>query len=518
MEPTKPNPKADAKPAQQPEQVDENLLIAERHKKLDELRKAGINPYPYSFDAKDFASNIHEKYDKKLSNEEKTNDLVCVSGRIVGLRRMGKATFMHLLDTTGKIQLYFREDDIGAELYSLLKQLDMGDIIGAEGIIFKTRTGEVSVYVRKFTLLTKSMRPLPEKFHGLKDMEARYRQRYVDLIVNPATRETFKKRILFVRNARNFLETKGFMEIETPVLEAIPGGADAEPFITHHNTLNADFFLRISLELHHKRLLVGGFDKIYEIGKVFRNEGMSREHLQEFSLLEFYWAYADYNQLMELIEDFYKDIISKTFGTLKVNFQGAELDFEAKWPKYDYTGLVREKTGIDLDACVTKEDLICAIEDKGLKLEVDRTMGRGRVIDQLYKAYVRPGLVQPCFLIDHPIDISPLVKKHRTKPGKVERFQVVIAGSEVGNGYSELNDPIDQRERFMEQEKLYLEGDKEAQRIDYDFINALEIGMPPTAGFGTGIDRLFMIAAGCESIRDTIFFPIMRPEKAEKEG
>jgi len=483
-------------------------LVAERLKKIEELRAKGIEPYPYSFRFTHKAKELHDKY-HNLKAEELTEDNASVAGRIVALRRMGKATFMHIMDGSGKIQSYLKLDDMG-DNYNLLKQLDMGDFIGVEGKVFKTRTGELTVHAKSVQLLSKSIRPLPEKFHGLTDKELRYRQRYVDLIMNPEVKQAFIKRIEFVKNIRRYLEDRGFLEVETPILEAIPGGADAEPFKTHHNALNTDFFLRISLELAHKRLLVGGFDKIYEIGKVFRNEGMSREHLQEFTLLEFYWTYADYEELMEFIQVFYQTIIQATFGRMTVAFEGKEIDFRGKWPHYDYTELVLEKTAINLDEHPTKESLIKAIEERALKLEIDKTMGRGRIIDQLYKSYVRPTLIQPCFLVDHPIDISPLVKKHRRKPGKVERFQVVIAGSEVGNGYSELNDPVDQKARFLEQEKLYQEGDKEAQRIDNDFINALEIGMPPTAGFGAGIDRLFMIAAGLESIRDTVFFPLMK--------
>ncbi|MEM4268243.1 MAG: lysine--tRNA ligase [Candidatus Woesearchaeota archaeon] len=484
-------------------------LMAERLKKLEELKKS-VEPYAYRYDLTHCARDIIEKYQQGLRSEEKTADITSIAGRVVSMRRMGKATFLHIQDFSGRIQLYFRDGE--TKNYALIKLLDIGDIIGARGGVFKTRTGEVSIYVESFELLTKSLRPLPEKFHGLKDIEQRYRQRYIDLIVNQKARETFVKRIKFIKRMRKYLESKGFLEVETPVLETVPGGADAEPFVTHHNTLDTDFFLRISLELHHKRLLVGGFERIYEFGKVFRNEGMSREHLQEFTLLEFYWAYADYNDLMKFVEDFYITVMKDIFGSEKINFQEKELDFTPPWPRIDYTNIVMEKTGINLDEHPTKESLIKAIEERGLRLEIDKTIGRGRIIDQLYKAYVRPHLVQPCFLVDHPIDISPLVKKHRKKVGKVERFQVVVAGSEVGNGYSELNDPIDQKERLIAQQKLRDEGDKEAQMIDHDFINSLEIGMPPAAGFGVGIDRLFMILADCESIRDTVFFPIMRRE------
>ncbi|OIO62540.1 lysine--tRNA ligase [Candidatus Woesearchaeota archaeon CG1_02_33_12] len=491
------------------------MINKTKKEKLDRIYEKGINPYPNKFDIDSYSAVIKEKF-KNLENGEHTKEKVSIAGRIMQNRIMGKAAFMHLLDTEGRIQLYFRQDDIGKEEYKKIKLFDIGDIIGVKGTAFKTKTGEVTIHVDSFEILTKSLAQLPEKWHGLKDQEIRYRKRYIDLISNPEVFELFKKRTDFVRNIRKFMEKKKFIEVETPVLEAVPGGADARPFITHHNTLDIDFYLRISLELHLKRLIVGGYERVFEIGKVFRNEGISTQHLQEFTLLEFYYAYIDYNELMDFTQELIQTVTKETFGTLKIKYQDKVIDFEGEWPRIDYTEIIKKKTGIDLNKEYTKEKLINAIKEKKLRVDIDENFGRGRIIDQLYKQYVRPDLFQPCFLINHPIDISPLAKKHKDNPKITQRFHLLVAGAEIVNAFSELNDPIDQRERFEEQMKLREAGDEEAQMIDEDFIEALEIGMPPTSGFGMGIDRFFSILTNQESVRDVVFFPMMKPESEDK--
>ncbi|MBU1245386.1 MAG: lysine--tRNA ligase [Nanoarchaeota archaeon] len=488
---------------------EENQLIAQRKQKLKNILDQGINPYPNKYKKTHSTLEILTE-NKKLKQGEKSKKKVSIAGRIMTQRIMGKASFAHIQDESGKIQIFATQDDL--KNYKLFKKLDIGDIIGCQGIIFKTKKGEISVWLKSFTLLTKSLRPLPEKWHGLKDSETKYRQRYLDLISNPEVRELFKKRTQFMNCFREYLDKNNFLEVETNTLKFKTGGAEAKPFKTHHNSLDIDAYLRISLELPLKRLMVGGYENIYEMAKVFRNEGMSTEHLQEFTMLEFYWAWHDYEDLMKFVEKMYKEAIKKTFKTLKIKYQNITLDFAKKWPKHDYVEIVKKKTGIDLLKENTKEKLIDAIKKKKLTKDVDLNGGLGRVTDQLYKRYVRPTLIQPCFLINHPVSISPLSKRMEKNPFLTERFQILAAGSEVGNGFSELNDPIDQKERLLEQQKMRDSGDDEAQMMDKDFIIALEHGMPPTAGYGVGIDRLFMILSNSESIRDVVFFPLMRPE------
>ena len=483
-----------------------------KKEKLDRIYEKGIDPYPSIFNVDSDSNKIKTKF-KNLEKGEHTKEKFSIAGRIMQNRPMGKICFMNLLDKEGKIQLYFRQDDIGKEEYKKLKLLDMGDIIGIKGTVFKTKTGEVTIHVDSFQILTKSLAQLPEKWHGLKDQELRYRKRYIDLISNRDVFNLFIKKTQFIKNIRKFLDQNNFMEVETPVLEAVPGGADARPFITHHNTLDIDFYLRISLELHLKRLIVGGYDRVYEIGKVFRNEGLSTQHLQEFTSLEFYAAYMDYNELMDFTEKFLQTVIKQTFNTLKINYNNKIIDFSNKWKKVDYTEIMKKETGIDLNKEDTKEKLIKAIKEKKLKVDLDKNFGRGRIMDQLYKQCVRPKLIQPCFLINHPIDISPLAKKHKDNPKLTQRFQLLVAGSEIVNAFTELNDPIDQKERFEEQMKLRAAGDDEAQMMDQDFIEALEIGLPPTAGFGLGIERLLAIITNQPTLRDVVLFPMMKPEE-----
>jgi len=495
--------------------MEENLSEQEqvRRSKLKELYDKNINPYPAQSDRTHKIGELQEKY-KEIESGAELEDYATVTGRVYAWRTGGKVNFVDIRDESGKMQLFVSMNKLGEDVFKELKVYDIGDIIQASGNIKRTNRGELSLHVDSITMLSKALRPLPEKYHGLTDTETRYRKRYLDLIMSDESRELFRKRSQFVKEIRNFMDNSGFMEVETPVLELVPGGADARPFITHHNTLDLDLFLRISLELHLKRLIVGGYEKVYELGRVFRNEGMSTQHLQEFTLMEFYWAYAEYNQLMDFTEKLYTHAMDKVFGTLKFNYQGQELDFTTPWPRVDYREIILEKTGIDLNDYPDVESLIPILKEKGIS--PDTKLGRGRLIDQLFKKFVRPDLVKPCFLINHPLDISPLAKKHDDRPNYVQRFQVLFAGAEVGNAFSELNDPIDQKARFDEQADLRTQGDDEAQMKDDDFIEALEYGMPPTGGFGVGIDRFFSILTDSETIRDVVFFPTMKPlPKAE---
>lgn len=489
----------------------ENMIDKSKLDKLNNLYSQGINPFPNKYNKKHFAGEIVNKFEKKIKPGGRTKTSVSVAGRVLTARVMGKASFFTLQDLSGKIQLFGSKDNV--KNYNLLKKLDRGDIIGVKGVVFKTKRGEVTIDIRSFELLTKSLANLPEKWKGLVDQELRYRNRFTDLVSNREVFDFFLARTKFIQNVRKFMDKHDFMEVETPVLEATTGGAEAKPFITKHNTLDVNLFLRISLELHLKRLMVGGFERVYELAKVFRNEGMSSEHLQEFTMLEFYYGYIDYQELMKFVQKFYQTIIKDTFGTLKFKYNKNNLDFGGQWKKVDYVSIVKKETGIDILKENTKEKLLKAIKAKKLKVDVEKFAGRGRVIDQLYKAYVRPKLIQPCFLINHPVVISPLAKKQVDNLELTERFQVLIAGSEVGNGFSELNDPIDQRKRFEEQAKLREGGDEEAQMMDENFVEALELGMPPTSGFGVGIDRLLMILTDQPSVRDVVLFPTMKPRE-----
>lgn len=463
--------------------------------KLKSLRDLGIDPYPAIAQRKQTNGQAREMPGKK----------VWIAGRLRGLRGHGGSVFADLVDSTGRMQLFFSKDELGEKKYELLKLLDLGDFISVEGEVFKTQAGEITVRVAEFSLLTKAILPLPEKWHGLTDMEIRLRQRYLDLIMNSDVGEMFVKKAKFWQAVRKFLTGKGFIEVETPVLEEIPGGADATPFITHHNALDTDFYLRISLELHLKRLVVGGFEKVFEIGRVFRNEGIDAEHLQDYTMLEFYWAYADYNDLMKLVEEFYRYLVQETTGGLKTTYKGQEIDWSGDWQKFDYSELFEKMTGLNPVKATEKELLAKAVE---LKLRPEKNLGKGRLMDLIYKSAIRPTLIQPCFLINSPVEISPLAKRHPDKPELTQRMHPMAGGTELGNGFSELNDPLDQRERFEEQQKLRDAGDKEAQMIDEDFIIALEYGMPPTAGFGMS-ERFFAFLMD-KPIRECVFFPPMR--------
>ena len=493
-----------------------------RREKLKELLEMGVNPYPAPlFPVSHYAKDIKEQYTEENKEQFKT---VSLAGRIMSVRDMGKANFAVLQDSTGRIQLYIKRDEIcpgeDKSLYDAVwkKLLDIGDIIGVKGYAFITKTGETSVHVTEFVLLTKSLHPMPvtkekdgEVFDAVTDLEFKYRQRYADLIVNPGVKDTFTK-ITKMKNAiRGFLNERGALEVDTPVLQSIPGGATAKPFITHHNALDMPLYLRIANELYLKRLIVGGFDWVYEFSRDFRNEGMDRTHNPEFTILEFYVAYKDYLWMMETTEQMLEQTALATNGTTKTTVDGVEVDFKAPYKRVSIYDAIKEHTGFDIsgmDEAGLRD--VC----KQLKIEVDPTMGKGKLVDEIFGGKCEKHYVQPTFIIDYPVEMSPLTKKHRSKEGLVERFELIVNGKEIANAYSELNDPIEQRERFEDQVKLMERGDEEAMYIDYDFLRALEYGMPPTAGIGVGIERLAMLLTGQVSIQDVLFFPQMRPEKA----
>jgi lysyl-tRNA synthetase class 2 len=493
-----------------------------RRDKLKQLQEMGIDPYPASlYPVNTTSKYIRENYKGELNAEEFKD--VSLAGRIMGVRDMGKASFAVLQDAVGKIQLYIKRDDIAKgedkSLYDKVwKHLtDIGDIIGVKGYVFTTRTGELSIHVTELSLLSKSLKPLPivkekegETFDAVTDPEFKYRQRYADLIINPEVKETFIKRTRMMNAIREFLNNNGALEVDTPVLQNIPGGAIARPFKTHHNALDIPLYLRIANELFLKRLIVGGFDWVYEFSRNFRNEGMDRTHNPEFTVLEFYVAYKDYQWMMETTEQMLEAVAIATNGTTSVVADGKEIDFKAPYRRLSMHDAIKEYTGYDISG-LNEQDLrkICA----DLKIHVDATMGVGKLIDEIFSEKCEKNFVQPTFIIDYPVEMSPLTKKHRSKAGLVERFELMINGKEMANAYTELNDPIDQRERFEQQVKLMERGDEEAMYIDYDFLRALEYGMPPTAGIGFGIDRLCMLMTGQPSIQDVLFFPQMRNEE-----
>ncbi len=484
-----------------------------RIQRLQALRDQGINPYPNYAERTHTIAEVLAQFDE-LAGPEGSFTLV---GRIRLLREMGKAAFAKIEDGTGSIQVYFRVNDIGAEQYRTLKLLDLGDFIQVSGFLFVTRTGERTLHVRHYRLLSKGLRPLPEKYHGLEDKDLRQRKRYLDLIANgDEVKQIFVRRSRMITAMRRFLDDHRFLEVETPILQPLYGGATARPFITHHNTLDRDLFLRIAIELYHKRLIVGGFERVYEIGRNFRNEGIDRSHNPEFTMIEFYMAYADYNDTMKLVEEMMAFIAQELNGAPRIQYQGTEIDLTPPWKRYPLLDAIAEFTGIDVRKFPDKDSLAAEMRKKNY--EVDPRLGYGRLIDDLKGAMFRqdiPELRQALFLIDYPLDVSPLTKQHREIPGFVERFQPFIGSLECGNAYTELNDPLDQRARFEDQARQRAQGDEEAQVLDEDFLEALEIGMPPTSGVGLGIDRLAMLMTDQESIRDVILFPTLR--KAAEE-
>jgi lysyl-tRNA synthetase class 2 len=491
----------------------ENRLIEERLKKLKKLREMGEEPYKYKYDPTHHAHDINEKY-SHLDKEQKTDDEVKVAGRIMAMRKMGKITFMHIKDVTGRVQIYLRENDLGKEKYQFLKLLDIGDILGAEGIVFKTRTGEVTIEVKKFVLLTKSLRPLPEKFHGLKDDELRYRMRYVDLIMSPETMKTFQMRAQIIKHMRGFLESKGFIEVETPILQPIYGGGLAKPFTTHHNALDMQMYMRISNELYLKRLIVGGYEKVFEFSRDFRNEGIDTKHNPEFTIMETMCAYADYMDSMALTEEMLVYITQKVVGKTKVMFEGNLIDLTPPWTKMTMADAVKKFTGNDFSKIKDIEEAKKIAAE--LKVEIDDSMGIWGIMAAVFDELVEPKLIQPTFVMDHPIEISPLAKPKKEGGDFTERFEIFIGGKEYGNVYSELNDPEILRQNFEQHAKAKEAGAEETHPVDDDFVRAMEYGMPPTSGIGIGLDRFVMLLTGRTSIRDVIMFPALRAEEKKK--
>jgi lysyl-tRNA synthetase class 2 len=499
-----------------PEQLDLNDQMMRRREELEALKKQGINPYPYEFNRTTFSKEVLDSF-----KDDAPRRTVAIAGRILSLRKMGKASFCHIMDSQGKIQVYLRKDDLGA-IYDAFRLLDIGDIIGIEGYVFRTKMGEISVHAQKLELLAKSLRPLPVAketkdeqgnvvIHDpFSDKELRYRQRYTDLIVNPHVKEVFLKRARIISTIRSYFDLLGFLEVETPILQPQYGGAFARPFITHHNALNIDLYLRIANELYLKRLIVGGFDGVYEFAKDFRNEGMDRSHNPEFTMLEMYVAFKDYNWMMEMVEEMTSKVAMAINDSMKVKAGAHEIDFTPRWKRITMFDAIKEHTGKDLRGKTETELREIA---RGLRVEVSPGEGVGTIIDEVFSEKVEPHLIQPTFITDYPVEMSPLAKKHRSEPGLVERFEVIVNGQEICNAFSELNDPVDQRARFEEQMRAREQGQEEVQPLDEDFLRALEYGMPPTAGLGIGIDRLTMLLTGQDSIRDVIFFPQMKPEK-----
>jgi len=475
-----------------------------RIQKVDELRKRGINPYP----AKPQRTNTIAEVVEQFSSLVQEESVLFLVGRIRGMRIHGGSTFLDLEDGTGQIQIFFGEDEVGKETYTILSSLtDLGDFIEVSGTLFTTKQDAHTLKAQTLKILTKALRPIPDSYFGLKDTEERLRKRYLDLAVNSDTRDLFTKKAAFWRSVRTFMEGHGFLEVDTPTLEDVPGGADATPFTTHHNALDKNFYLRISLELPLKKILIGGFEKVYEIGKVFRNEGISSEHLQDYLMCEFYWAYADYNDMMGLVQGLYRHISEETTGELTTNYEGKEINWAGKWDRADFVSTIKKETGLDVVVQDKKELEKWAQENN---LRIDTSWGKGKLIDYIWKKKVRPNIIGPMFITDHPTEVSPLAKEMSEKEGHVQRLQVIAAGTELGNGWSELNDPQEQRRRFEEQQKLREEGDTEAHMKDESYLEALEYGMPPAAGFGFS-ERLFAVLMD-ESVRETVIFPPMRKE------
>jgi lysyl-tRNA synthetase, class II len=499
-------------------------IRATRLEKAEQFRQLGINPYAYHWESTHHTAQLQEKFVDLPSGEE-VDFQVAVAGRVMARRFMGKLAFCTLEDETGKIQLYIEKQAIEEGMVSTLenafktieKLVDVGDIIGVKGTIKRTQKGELSVFVKQFSILTKSLLPLPDKWHGLTDVAKRYRQRYVDLIVNPEVRQTFRRRAQITAGIRRYLEERDFLEIETPVLQSEAGGADARPFVTYHNTLDIQLYLRIATELHLKRLIVGGFEKVFEMGRIFRNEGISTRHNPEFTSIEVYQAYADYHDMMDLTEGIITTVAQDVIGTLQITYQGEEVNLTPPWRRVTMHDLVKDSTGIDFTDFTTVDEAIIACKNAGIN-GVDECTSIGKLLVLAFEEKVETTLIQPTFVIDYPVENSPLAKPHRHKPGLVERFELFMVGRETANSFSELTDPIDQRQRLEAQAARKAAGDLEAQGVDEDFLTALEYGMPPTGGLGIGIDRLVMLLCDCASIRDAIAFPLLKPEKSDEKA
>jgi lysyl-tRNA synthetase class 2 len=487
--------------------IHENPLRAEKRKKLHELKAAGINPFPYSFDRNTTLQKIRDDYDTKLQSGEKLTDThLKIAGRLMTLRAMGKASFFNLQDQTGSLQIYIKPEELTPDEQKAFSLIDLGDFVGVEGFVFRTQRGELSVHCKKFVILAKTLEPLPEKFHGIADVEIKYRHRHLDLISDADSRKVFETRSLIIREIRKFMEAKGFLEVETPVLQPIYGGAAAHPFSTHHRALDMKLFMKISPELYLKRLIVGGFEKVYEIGKNFRNEGIDRTHNPEFTMMEWYEAYTDYNYQMNQFEELVSSLALKITGSMKVKFQEHEIDFTPPWRRLTVYDGVKQYAGLD-PANSTAEDIFAALKKHGTDRE--KAGSRGEMLMELFELTAEKHLIQPTFVMDHPVEISPLTKKHRVHAGLVERFEPFIAAMEIGNSYSELNDPEEQLQRLKDQEAQRAT-DEEAHPMDEDFMHAIDTGMPPTGGVGLGIERVVMLLTDRPTIRDIILFPTMK--------
>ena len=499
----------------------EQKILEQRKEKAEKLKEFGFEPYAYKYEVTTTAKELLDRFGRHKEGEEREKEKLpaeefSLAGRIMSMRIMGKAAFFHIQDGTERIQCYIRRDTVGEEFYNKVfkKLIDIGDIVGVKGKLFRTKTGELTVEVSEMVPLTKSLRPLPEKWHGLKDVEKRYRQRYLDLIVNPEVREIFRTRTKIIKKLREFLDSKGFMEVETPVLQPIASGAAAKPFITHYNALDIDVYLRIAPELYLKRLLVGGFERVYELGKNFRNEGISTRHNPEFTMVEFYMAYADYNDLMELTEELFEYLLDEIFGegVREIAYQGTKISFERPFRRISYLGELSKKTGLTEEELLHDEEKVLQ-KAREIGIENVEKLSHFKRVQELFEALVEPELIQPTFVVDFPKAISPLAKEKRGNPELVERFELFIFGREIANAYSELNNPAEQEARFKQQLEEKAKGDDEAMEYDADFITALEYGMPPTAGEGIGIDRLVMLFTDKDSIREVLLFPQLRPEK-----
>jgi len=489
-----------------------STLVHQRIKKLEDLRREGIDPFPNHFRATHTSQELHQSFDSLPDEELKSvGNLFRVAGRIMAIRDFGKARFVHLQDRKGRIQAYLRRDKIGDQAFQLLKRTDIGDIIGVEGKLFRTKTHELTLEVERFQLLTKSLHPLPEKWHGLTDVEARYRQRYLDLLVNPKVKEIFLIRARALEKIRSFFIHRDYVEVETPMMHPIPGGATARPFQTHHNALDMELYMRVAPELYLKRLVIGGLERVFEINRCFRNEGISTQHNPEFTMLEFYQSYATYEDMMAMTEELFCSIVRDLFGKLQLTYQGKEIDFTPPWRRIPFKESLVEFGEVN-PSVIT--DFTKAVEmAKGLNLEVKKGASHGRILADLFDELVEPKLVQPTFVTLYPTDVSPLSRRNPENPDVVDRFELFVAGREIANGFSELNDPVDQRERFVQQLREKGAETNPSLQIDEDFLRALEHGMPPTAGEGIGIDRLVMLLTDAPSIRDVIFFPLLRMEK-----
>lgn len=494
---------------QENQEIELSELLKVRREKLGELTKLGIDPFGAKFERNETAAGIIAKYDtiEKDELEEKAIE-VTLAGRIMAKRAMGKASFAHIQDLTGRIQLYVRKDSVPEEQYDAFTILDLGDIVGVRGTVFKTKTGETTIKVAELTVLTKSLQPLPDKYHGLKDVELRYRQRYVDMIVNPEVQQTFILRSKIIQSMRRYLDSLGYLEVETPTLHSIAGGAAARPFVTHHNALDMELYMRIAIELHLKRLIVGGLEKVYEIGRVYRNEGTSTRHNPEFTMIELYEAYADYKDIMDLVENMVAHIAQEVLGTTTIEYQGQQIDLKPQWRRVSMVDAVKEVTGVDFGVHMTDEEAHSLAKEH--KVPVEKHMTFGHILNAFFEQFVEETLIQPTFVTGHPLEISPLAKKNDQDPRFTDRFELFVVAREHANAFSELNDPIDQRERFESQLQEKEQGNDEAHEMDEDFIRALEFGMPPTGGLGIGIDRLVMLLTNAPSIRDVLLFPHMR--------